>query len=276
VVEHARSQALSPPHAYVEIGISVDEAPGIAGAFVEIDFATMDQARLRAKVARHRAYASDGAWWTKHPGCPVLLLLTTSEARATRFLSTVERDKPKPSIWEQEDSTHPDGLIAACASVASPEEALSAPVWRMSAADAPMLLSSVLAGEVDDRLPGNGYRMGALSPVARPHEPEPHAARRSQHCRHRQWPANSSTVAGAPQRRHRPRSTRNSRSATTFWILRSASVFGSTATDGRGSAVAAARKSSPQPRRRGQVWIKPRRRPFAAGRRRSRNAYRRS
>jgi hypothetical protein len=117
-------------------------------AFVEIDFATMDQARLRAKVARHRAYASDGAWWSKHPGCPVLLLLTTSEARATRFLSTVERDKPKPSIWEQENSTHPDGLIAACASVASPEEALSTPVWRTSAADAPMLLSSILAGEV--------------------------------------------------------------------------------------------------------------------------------
>jgi hypothetical protein len=136
------------PDAYVGIGISVDDTPGVAGAFVEIDFATMDQARLRAKVARHRAYASDGAWWAKHPGCPVLLLLTTSEARATRFLLTVERDKPKPSIWEQENSTHPDGLIAACASVASPEEALSTPVWRMSAADAPMLLSSILAGEV--------------------------------------------------------------------------------------------------------------------------------
>jgi hypothetical protein len=136
------------PDAYVEIGITVDDAPGVAGAFVEIDFATMDQARLRAKVARHRAYASDGAWWAKHPGCPVLLLLTTSEARATRFLSTAERDKPKPSIWQQEDPTHPDGLIAACASVASPEEALSTPVWRTSAADAPMLLSSILAGEV--------------------------------------------------------------------------------------------------------------------------------
>jgi hypothetical protein len=136
------------PDAYVEIAISVDDAPGVAGAFVEIDFATMDQARLRAKVARHRAYASDAAWWSKHPGCPVLLLLTTSEARATRFLSTAERDKPNSSIWKQEDPTHPDGLIAACASVASPEEALSTPVWRTSAADAPMLLSTILAGEV--------------------------------------------------------------------------------------------------------------------------------
>jgi len=136
------------PDAYVEIGISVDDKPGVAGAFVEIDFATMDQARLRAKVARHRAYASDGAWWSKHPGCPVLLLLTTSEARATHFLSIAERDKPKPSIWQHEDPTHPDGLIAACASVASPEEALSTPLWRTSVADAPMLLSSILAGEV--------------------------------------------------------------------------------------------------------------------------------
>ena len=74
------------PDAYVEIGISVDDTPGVAGAFVEIDFPTMDQARLRAKVARHRAYASDGAWWSKHPGCPVLLLLTTSEARDALFI----------------------------------------------------------------------------------------------------------------------------------------------------------------------------------------------
>jgi hypothetical protein len=73
------------PDAYVGIAISVDDAPGVAGTFVEIDFATMDQARLRAKIARHRAYASDGAWWAKHPGCPVLLLLTTSEARDALF-----------------------------------------------------------------------------------------------------------------------------------------------------------------------------------------------
>lgn len=136
------------PDAYVEIGLAVDDAPGRAGAFVEIDFATMDQARLRAKVARHRDYAADRAWWGKHPGCPVLLLLTTSEQRVTRFLSTVERDRPKPRIYEYEDATRPDGLVAACASVGAPEEALFAPVWRTSPADAPMVLTSILADEV--------------------------------------------------------------------------------------------------------------------------------
>ena len=40
------------PDAYVEIELHVDGRTAVAPAFVEIDFATMDQARLRAKVAR--------------------------------------------------------------------------------------------------------------------------------------------------------------------------------------------------------------------------------
>jgi hypothetical protein len=136
------------PDAYLEIALLVDGTPGVAGAFIEIDFATMDQARLRAKVARYRHYAANRAWWGIHPGCPALLLLTTSEARVTRFLAAAERDGPRPSPFAALDPTRPGGLVAACAAVSSPEEALSGPVWRTSAADAGTVLASLLAGEV--------------------------------------------------------------------------------------------------------------------------------
>ena len=136
------------PDAYVEIELHVDGRTAVAPAFVEIDFATMDQARLRAKVARHRDYVRDRAWRNRHPGAPVLLLLTASEQRVTRFLATVERDRPKLSLYEGRDPTRIDALVAACAAVTSPEEALCAPVWRASPSDAPMALSAILTANV--------------------------------------------------------------------------------------------------------------------------------
>jgi len=138
------------PDAYVEVSLEVDGEVGRAGAFLEVDFATMDQPRLRAKVARHRDYASDRAWWDRHPGCPALLLLTTSEARITRFLVNVEKDRPFPQKRYDGDDHEFDWeeLVAAAAAVGSPEAALSAPVWRTSPADAPVTLSALLAGEV--------------------------------------------------------------------------------------------------------------------------------
>ena len=85
------------PDAYVELRLTVDGTDGVAGAFVEVDFATMDQARLRAKVARHRRYCTETIWWDRHPCCPALLLVTTSEPRVNRFLATAEKDRPRPS-----------------------------------------------------------------------------------------------------------------------------------------------------------------------------------
>jgi len=137
------------PDAHVEVSLEVDGEAGRAGAFVEVDFATMDQPRLRAKVARHRDYASERAWWDRHPGCPTLLLLTTSEARVTRFLANVEKDRPRQNRYDGEDHEFDwEELVAAAAVVGSPEAALSVPVWRTSAADAPLTLSALLAGEV--------------------------------------------------------------------------------------------------------------------------------
>jgi hypothetical protein len=136
------------PDAHLEVTLDVDGEPGRVGAFVEIDFATMDQRRLAAKVARHRDYASDRAWWNRHPGCPALLLLTTSDARVTRFLANLERARPRPTYYADEDPIAWEPVVAACACVSAPEEALSAPVWRTSAADAPGTLHSLLSADV--------------------------------------------------------------------------------------------------------------------------------
>ena len=136
------------PDAHFEATLDADGEPGRAGAFIEIDFATMDQRRLAAKVARHRDYASDRAWWNRHPGCPALLLLTTSDARVTRFLANLERARPRPSYYGAGDPTAWEPVVAASACVSAPEEALSAPVWRTSAADAPSTLSSLLSADV--------------------------------------------------------------------------------------------------------------------------------
>jgi len=136
------------PDAYAELVLTVDGQGGAAGAFVEVDFATMDQARLRAKVARHRQYCTDTVWWDRHPCCPALLLVTTSETRVNRFLAGVEKDRPRPSPYEPELPEHYDELVVACAAVSSPEEAVVAPVWRSAVGDAPITLSALLAPEV--------------------------------------------------------------------------------------------------------------------------------
>ena len=79
---------------------------------------------------------------------PALLLVTTSEARVNHFLAGVERDRPRPSPYQREHPAHYDELVAACATVASPEEAVTAPVWRAAVADAPVTLAQLLSPEV--------------------------------------------------------------------------------------------------------------------------------
>jgi hypothetical protein len=136
------------PDAYTEVHLDVDGTEGPAGAFIEVDFATMDQARLRAKVARHRRYCTETIWWDRHPCCPALLLVTTSEARVNHFLAAVERDRPRPSLYEHENPAHYDELVAACAAVTSPEEAVIGPVWRAAVADTPVTLAQLLDPEL--------------------------------------------------------------------------------------------------------------------------------
>lgn len=71
---------------------------GEVSAFVEVDLSTMTQDRLRAKViTRYRKYAEAGGWKGRHPYCPVLLFVTTSEQRATRFLAGIAPRRPSPA-----------------------------------------------------------------------------------------------------------------------------------------------------------------------------------
>ncbi|MDA8284001.1 MAG: hypothetical protein M0Z42_12080 [Actinomycetota bacterium] len=87
-------------------------------------------------------------WWDRHPCCPALLLVTTSEARGNRFLAATEKDRPRPSPNEDEHPAHYDELVAACVAVASSEAAVATPVWRAAVGDAPLTLSQLLTPEV--------------------------------------------------------------------------------------------------------------------------------
>ena len=61
------------------------------GAFVEIDLGTMSHARLRQKAELYAAYAASDAWHERHLFLPALLFLTTTDARAAKFLSALAR-----------------------------------------------------------------------------------------------------------------------------------------------------------------------------------------
>src|SRR5229473_3192323 len=80
-----RERALAPDaliHLHDETG------RGLLG-FVELDLGTMSHARLKTKAAGYAAYASEAAWAERHPFCPCLLFLTTTDARALNFLKTL-------------------------------------------------------------------------------------------------------------------------------------------------------------------------------------------
>ena len=104
-------------------------------AFVEIDRGTMTQPRLRGKALRHLRYAHDRAWAGRHPWPPPLLLVTTSDERARRFLDGVEhlrqptRRKIRESIAFAWTGAARHLWIAACAWVDDPERAVTEAVW---------------------------------------------------------------------------------------------------------------------------------------------------
>jgi hypothetical protein len=58
-------------------------------AFVELDRGTMSHQRLRQKADLYAAYDHSDAWCERHAFCPALLFLTTTEARAERFLRSL-------------------------------------------------------------------------------------------------------------------------------------------------------------------------------------------
>ncbi len=86
------------------------------GAFVEIDLGTMSHARLRFKAGLYAAYAKSDAWRERHLFLPALLFLTTTPARATRFLAALERALREPARRYESRSRAP--LVAAAGAFA--------------------------------------------------------------------------------------------------------------------------------------------------------------
>ena len=71
--------------------ILVDREGRKFGAFVEIDLGSMSHTRLRQKAELYAAYAASDAWHEQHLVLPALLLLTTTDARAGKFLGALAR-----------------------------------------------------------------------------------------------------------------------------------------------------------------------------------------
>src|SRR5207244_1814226 len=81
-------------------------------AFVELDRGTMSHQRLRQKADLYAAYDHTDAWCERHRFCPALLFLTTTEARAERFLRSLH------AALERERSYRGGELTAAAGAAA--------------------------------------------------------------------------------------------------------------------------------------------------------------
>ncbi|MGP0101980.1 MAG: replication-relaxation family protein [Solirubrobacteraceae bacterium] len=71
--------------------ILVDGQSRQFGAFVEIDLGTMSHTRLRQKAELYAAYAASEDWRGRHLFLPALLFLTTTDARAAKFVGALGR-----------------------------------------------------------------------------------------------------------------------------------------------------------------------------------------
>lgn len=98
-------------------------------AFVELDLGTMSHARLKTKAAGYAAYAAGATWTQRHPFCPCLLFLTTTEARALNFLKALQGLLERADRgWGQRG--HVSWFAAgACAMARQPERALAEACW---------------------------------------------------------------------------------------------------------------------------------------------------
>ena len=123
-----RERALAPD---ALIHLHDDDGRGLL-AFVELDLGTMSHARLKTKAAGYAAYATQAAWTERHPFCPCLLFLTTTETRAISFLKmlTVLLGRRGGGSYYGRRRGYLDWFAAAaCAHARDPEHALSEACW---------------------------------------------------------------------------------------------------------------------------------------------------
>ena len=125
-----RERALAPD---ALVHLRDDTGRGLL-AFVELDMGTMSHARLKTKAAGYAAYAAQAAWTERHPFCPCLLFLTTTETRALSFLKalTVLLDKHRrysSSYYGGRGGNLAWFAAGACAHAREPERALAETCW---------------------------------------------------------------------------------------------------------------------------------------------------
>jgi Replication-relaxation len=123
-----RERALAPD---ALIHLHDDNGRGLL-AFVELDMGTMSHARLKTKATGYAAYAAQAAWTERHPFCPCLLFLTTTETRAISFLKTLLAllDKQGHGNYYNRRRGFFDWFAAAaCAHAREPKRALSEACW---------------------------------------------------------------------------------------------------------------------------------------------------
>jgi Replication-relaxation len=92
--ESGRGERAIAPDALIEIA-GDDVRPLLA--FLELDMGTMSHRRLKQKAAGYAEYGRVEAWRERHPFCPALLFLTTTEQRARSFLAAMERELGRDS-----------------------------------------------------------------------------------------------------------------------------------------------------------------------------------
>jgi hypothetical protein len=114
-----KSRAVAPD-AYVEIADSDGHA---LSALVELDMGSMPHRRLKTKAAGYAEYARAGAWRERHPFCPALLFVTTTEKRARSFLASMLKELGREALL----------LTCACDLARNPTCIPSDPRWLLSA-----------------------------------------------------------------------------------------------------------------------------------------------
>jgi hypothetical protein len=101
--------------------------------FVEIDMGSMSMVRLGQKLAGYAAYYLEEAWKERHPFPPVLLVLTTSQARVesaiNRFEDHLTRKGRGRNDYLTFDDDHWEPVIGTCDAARDPESAVREAVW---------------------------------------------------------------------------------------------------------------------------------------------------
>jgi hypothetical protein len=91
----SRDKRAIAPDIFIEIA---DQDGHPLSAFVELDMGSMSHRRLAQKAAGYADYARAKAWQQRHPFCPALLFITTTERRARSFLAAMRKQSGRRSL----------------------------------------------------------------------------------------------------------------------------------------------------------------------------------